>query len=258
MSKTALIDALKRFDLDTVQTILKSKPGLRELRVGDQGFNLLQFCCSRATLDDPEASGRQLELAKWLVREGFDPLATYTTKPDEDGEPDPAKLSLVFFAVARAQNNRLARFFLQRGASPKALFAAVWWGNADILEDLVHHGADVNEVVGATPLHMAVDILDRGIEGKPKLARHRLQVLKTLLRLGADPTIPAVNGTTPLHSALKKGYDVSVFRLLLEHGADPDVPGKDGRSVREIAARKRDKRYIKAVEAPRPAVAARS
>jgi ankyrin repeat protein len=135
---------------------------------------------------------------------------------------------------------------LQEGAAPGALFAAAWWGNADIIPDLVHHGADLNEVVGATPLHMAVDVVRRGVEGKPHLARERLRVLRELLRLGANPDIPAFDGTTPVHTALKKEY-LDAFRILVQHGANPDVPGKDGRTVRDIASRKRDKRYIQAL-----------
>jgi Ankyrin repeats (3 copies) len=248
MSKTALVDAIKTFDLGRVREILKARPELRELR-DEKGLNLLQVCCKRPTVGDPDTAERQLRLAKWLVNGGFDPRAIHTTAPGEDGEEDAAEISLVFFAVARAQNNRLARFFLQQGAKPGALFAAVWWGNADIIPDLVEHGADLDEIVGATPLHMAIAVLDRGIEGKPELARRRLQTLKVLLRLGANPNIAAFDGRTPLHTALEKGYDVDVFKLLLTHGANPDVPGKDGRTVRDIASRKRDKRYIEAINA---------
>jgi ankyrin repeat protein len=68
-----------------------------------------------------------------------------------------------------------------------------------------------------------------------------------MLRLGANPNIAAVNGTTPLHTVIQKDYDVEIFKLLLKHGANPDVPGKDGRTVREIAARKRDTRYSRAL-----------
>ncbi len=254
MSKTALLDALKMFDLERVREILKAKPQLRELR-DEKGLNLLQMCCKGSTVDDPDAAERQLRLAKWLVSNGFDPLVIHTTGPGEDGEEDRAEISLVFFAVARAQNNRLARFFLQQGAKPGALFAAAWWGNAEIIPDLVKHGADLNEVVGATPLHMAVDVLNRGVEGKPERARHRVQTLRELLRLGADPNIAAFDGRTPLHTALEKEYEVDVFKLLLTHGADPDVPRKDGRTVREIASRKRDKRYIEAINAERRAPA---
>ena len=253
MSKTALLDALKEFDLDGLQELLAAKPDLEQFR-DDKGLNLLQLCCKRSTADDPGAARRQLEMAKWLVTKGFDPLVTHTTKPGEDGEEEPAELSLVFFAVARAQNNALARYFLDLGAKPGAFFAAAWWGNGDILEDMVKHGADINEVVGATPMHMAVAVLDRGVDGKPKLAKRRLECLKEFLRLGADPNLGAFDGDTPLHTALKKEYDVEVLGMLLKHGANPDVPGKDGRTVREIAARKRDKRYLRAIESTRGAV----
>lgn len=246
MSKTALIDALKQFDLEKVRAILKKKPALKDFQ-SEKGFNLLQMCCARSTEGDPAAADRQLRLARWFVTEGFDPQVTHNTKPGEDGEAEPATLSLVFFAVARAQNNRLVRFFLDQGVKAEGFFAAAWWGNAEILEDLVRHGADINIVVGATPLHMAVAVLDRGVEGKPELARRRVKTLKELLRLGANPNIGEFRGDTPLHTALKKGYDVEIFKLLLKDGANPDVPGRDGRTVREIASRKRDKRYFQAL-----------
>ena len=243
MSKTALIEALKSFDVDTVRAILTATPELKTLRLGN-GLSLLQACCKRSTADDRAAADRQLRLAKWLVNDGFDPRAIHTTGPDEDGEAEPAHVSLVWFAVAKAQNNRLARYFLKQGAPPGALFAAAWWGNADILADLVQHGDDLNAAFGATPFHMAVDVLRRGVEGKPELARRRVHTLERMLKLGANPNIAAFDGTTPLHTVLEKGYDVAIFELLLRHGADPDVAGKDGRTVREIASRKKDKRYF--------------
>ena len=247
MSKTALLDALKLSHVNRVRAILDAKPELKEF-TDEKGFNLLQICCKRSTVDDPAAARRQVQLARWLVEQaGFDPKITHMTAPGEDGEEEPAEVSLVFFAVARAQNNALARFFMEKGAKPGAFFAAAWWGNADILDDMVRHGADINEVVGATPLHMAVAVLDRGVEGKPERARRRRKCLEEFLRLGADPNLGSFNGETPLHTALKKEYDVAVFKLLLKHGANPDLPGKDGRTVREIASRKRDKRYFNAI-----------
>lgn len=245
MSKTALLEAVRRFDIDTVRRVLHDEPSLKAFR-SEHGFNLLQICCHRSRDGDRAAGGRQLRMARWFVAEGFDPRILHTTAPGEDGEEDVAHLSLVWFAVAKAQNTALARYFLEHGAAPNAFFAAAWWSNWEILEDLVEHGGNINEVVGATPLHMAVDLLDRGVEGKPERARRRTKCVKEMLRLGADPNIPAVNGETPLHTALDKG-DLSVFKLLLQHGANPDAPGKAGRTVREIAARKRDKRFVEAL-----------
>ena len=246
MSKTALIDAIRMSDLSTVQAILKKTPALRGFR-SEKDFNLLQMVCARSTVDDPAAAARQVRLAQWLVNDGFDPFVTHTTKPGEDGEEDPATLSLVFFSIARAQNTKLARYFLDLGVKAEGFFAAAWWGNWEILEELVKRGANINEVVGATPLHMAVAVLDRGIEDKPDRARRRVKTVKEFLRLGADPAIAAFDRDTPLHTALKKEYDVAIFKLLLKHGANPDVPGKEGRTVREVARRKRDKKYFKAL-----------
>lgn len=244
--KTALEKALRALDATRVRSLLAARPDLRAVRFGT-GLDLLQFCCSRPTAGNPAAAARQVRLAAWLVEEGFDPQVMHTTAPGEDGEDEPVAVSLVWFAVAKARNDRLARFFLARGVPTGALFAAVWWANAGILADLVRHGDDPNAVVGATPLHFAVELLGRGTDRAPALARRRFETVAEMLRLGADPNVPAVNGQTPLETALRKGLGPAVFRLLLQHGADPDVPGSDGRTVREIAARKRDTRYKRAL-----------
>jgi hypothetical protein len=131
MSRTALLDALETFDLDRIRTLLRSEPELNDWR-DEKGLNLLQICCSRSTVDDPAAARRQLQVARWLVSQGFDPRAIHTTAAGEDGEEDPAEVSLALFAVARARNNALARYFLEQGAPPGALFAAAWSRNGDI------------------------------------------------------------------------------------------------------------------------------
>jgi len=247
MSKTSLLEAVKHFDLEQVRKDLRKNPELKGFR-DERGFDLLQLTCLRSTADDRAAANRQLRLAKWLVGEGLDARAIHMTRPGEDGEADPAALSLVFFAIARAQNNALARYFIDQGAAPSGLFAAAWWGNWEILADLVKHGEDINLFVGATPLHMAVAVLLRDTEGKPELARRRVKTVEEFFRLGADPNIADERGNAVLHLALDRGFDVNFFKLLLRHGANPDLPGKDGRTVRDIASRKRDKSYIKAIE----------
>lgn len=250
MSKTALLEAVRTFDRARVQEVLRKTPALRKYRDA-QGLDLLQIVARRSTADDPDAARRQVRLAQWLVGEGFDPRALHRTAPGEDGDEEPADVSLAWFAVAKARNTSLARYFLEQGAAPNALFAAAWWGEAAIVGDLVRHGADLNEVVGATPLHMAVAVARRGTDGKPAIARRRMRVVSEMLRLGADPNITAHDGTTPLHTALEREYP-EIFRMLVLAGADPDVPGaslegKPGRTVREIASRKRDKRYLRAL-----------
>ena len=247
MGKASLVEAVKHFDLEQVRKDLRKNPDLKTLRT-DRGFDLLQLCGSRSTAGDRAAASRQLHLAKWLVSVGFDPRVIHMTSPGEDGEADPAALSLVFLAIAKAQNNPLARYFIDQGARPMGVFAAAWWANWEILEDLVRHGEDIDLIVGATPLHMAIAVLRRGTEGRPALARRRMKTVEELLRLGADANIPDERGDTVLHVALDRGIDIRVFKRLLRHGANPDLPGKDGRTVRAIASRKRDTRYSKAID----------
>jgi ankyrin repeat protein len=246
MSKTALLDALHRMDVDRVREILRARPDLREFR-DEKDYNLLQICCKRQTMNDPALAERQVRMAKWFVAEGFDPRMEYTTPPGEDDDDPAVNVSLAWLAVAKAQNTKLARYMLGQGANPEALYAAAWWGNADIIPDLVKHGGELNTHVGATPLHMAVGVFTRGTEGKPRVARQRRETLRVMLDLGADPNIPASDKMTPLHTALKKEY-FEAFDMLLRHGADPDVSGPEGRTVREIASRKRDKRWIRRLE----------
>jgi hypothetical protein len=223
MSKTALLAALRSFDLAAVRALLGARPALRDERL-DRGFNLLQFCCARATVGDAAAAARQLKLAQWLVKNGFDSRTTYTFPAGADGEAEPAEVSLVWFAVARAQNNRLARYFLEQGAAPGALFAAAWRGNADIVPDLVRHGADLNErVEGNTPLHLAVEVVQRGMADKPALARRRRAVLERMLALGADPNLPNAKGLTPLGIAAEKRHDAAIVDLLKKYGGKVDA-----------------------------------
>ena len=237
MSRTALERAIRAFDLDALRALLDRDPDLRDARLGP-GQDLLRFCAARLTHGKPDAARRQLRMARWLVARGFDPRARYIAEPESDDEP-PTEVSLAWYAVAKARNTTLARYFLEQGAAPHGLFAAAWWGDDAIVPHLVARGADINERVGATPLHMAVEVARRGSAGKPEVARRRLRFITTMLRLGADPDLPADDGTTPLHTALKKGY-LDVFKVLLRNGADPDVPGPNGRTARDIAIHKRD------------------
>jgi hypothetical protein len=235
------LDAVARFDLPEVRRCLSHDPDLREL-IAPGGLNLLQCASRRVTAGEPVRARQQVRLAQWLVSQGFDPTVTHTTAAGDDGEENPSQVSLVWFAVAKARNNPLAKYFLEQGSSPSALFAAAWWANFEIVPALVAHGEDINRFVGGTPLHLATAVLDRRLDGQSAPPR-RLKMLRVLLDHGANPNIKDAQGSTVLHTALRKGYDPAVLSLLIRHSADPDIPGPDGRTARAIARRKKDRRY---------------
>ena len=109
-----------------------------------------------------------------------------------------------------------------------ALYMASSHRCADIVQQLISYGADLNAWCGAigryrvggcvkwTPLHVAIR------DGTPLIAR-------TLLEHGANPNGPDNLGTTALHLASHRGWKgVTFVELLLEYGANVDARDKKG------------------------------
>lgn len=108
-----------------------------------------------------------------------------------------------------------------RGKTP--LHAAVTCGNAQVVQWLIEHGADVNakDTTGLTPLHIAAWYM----------ATERAKVL-----LEAGATIDARDffDDTPLHMAAMHGRN-AMARFLIDRGADATARNKDGRTPAELA-----------------------
>ncbi|KAF9009620.1 ankyrin repeat-containing domain protein [Cyathus striatus] len=111
---------------------------------------------------------------------------------------------------------------LEQGASLKragrynALDVAAANGHAQVVEHLIKHGMNPNEIneVRGTPLHAAAK------DG-------HAEVVKILLDSGANPNIRSDNKASALELASIGGY-VSIVQLLLNKGANPRVSGPDG------------------------------
>ena len=74
----------------------------------------------------------------------------------------------------------------------------------------------ITTITQKTPLHVAI------WDGTPPIAR-------TLLEHGADPNVPDNLGTTALHAAIHRGWEVVTFvEVLLEYGANVDARDKKG------------------------------
>jgi ankyrin repeat protein len=198
---------------------------------------------SRFLRGHAKSGARFVRCAKLLLAAGADPNS-YFPSPDHPEERETA----LYGAAGIANNAALTRLLLEAGADPndheslyhasefidnsalRALLAAKL--NPDWISYCMCHkmdmedpaglslfikaGADVNRLIdggqmkGWRPLHFA---LFRGRSPK---------VIELLLNAGADPTLPAANGTTAYKLARRLGRLASA-ELMLEHGAFEDL-----------------------------------
>ena len=93
ISKSAIIDAVQRLDLETTSKLLVAKPAL--LSVTDQrGWNLLHLACAAPAKKLGAPPQRQVRLVEFLLDQGLE----IDTKVGRDA------CTPLFFAVARARN----------------------------------------------------------------------------------------------------------------------------------------------------------
>ena len=130
-----------------------------------------------------------------------------------------------------------------------ALYISVQNNFPDIVEQLVRRGADVNlpRSDGATPLYVAAHkrylkvartLLQapgikvnqaaggRFIPLKAAARKGHKDIVRLLLRNGADPNIKNDTGSTPLHAACVTG-DTAIVEMLLHAGSDMDAGAED-------------------------------
>ena len=232
MSKTRMVEAVRELDIDTVGTLLAANPEL--LRVTDRrGFNLLHLACCVPCADLGIAESHAAKMVTLLLDEGLD--VESQLPPEQD------RCTALFFAVARGRNATLIKLLLKRGAKVQnapggGLFAAAWYDDVGHLDLLVKAGANVDVVVGMTPFLAA-------------WTWKKFQAARFLAKRGANVNfVEPRSGRTALHYGVEKEFDPAQLRWLVDHGASPDIKDKHGVSARERASRKRDKRWLDALE----------
>ena len=113
-------------------------------------------------------------------------------------------------------NMQIINLLLHYGANiGEALINAIWSGNANRVEKILEFGVNLNKVedtIGQSALHIAIE-------------RKNLQIVKLLLQHNADPNLIDKLWKSPLHIAVKNGH-IGIIKELLKHGAEVD--GKDG------------------------------
>ncbi len=125
-----------------------------------------------------------------------------------------------------AGNPALTKAFSGDGAT--ALHFACFFNKPEAAEELIRSGADVNMVsrntMRVTPLHSAA-------------ATRNAELVKLILRAGADPNPQQQSGYTALHSAAFHN-DAEMARALLDAGADRNLRSDDGLTAVELATQK--------------------
>jgi ankyrin repeat protein len=231
MSKTRMIEAVKKLEFETVRTLLAADARL--LRVTDRrGFNLLHIACCVpcAELGVPESHAAKM--VNLLLDEGLDVESKLPAR--QEG------CTALFFAVARARSATLIKLLLERGAQVQnapggGLFAAAWYDDVRNLDLLVKAGARVDVVVGVTPFLAA-------------WTWKKFKAARFLAGRGANVNfVDPRSGRTALHYGVEKDFDPAQLAWLVAHGASPDIADKHGVSARDRAARKRDKRWLAAL-----------
>jgi ankyrin repeat protein len=228
VSKTRIIESVKRLDLKTTRELLDAKPALLAVR-NPKGHNLLHLACSASCerLKVPETDA--VRMVTFLLDRGMD----IEEKVGRDQCPP------LFFAVASGRNTAVVKCLLDRGAKATAapgggLFAAGWWGDIENLDLLIDAGSPIDVVVGVTPFLAA-------------WCWKQFDAAKFLARKGANVNYQDKKGKTALHHAVEKEFDPTLLAWLVAHGASPDIANNDGVSPRLKASRKRDKRFFAAL-----------
>jgi ankyrin repeat protein len=224
VSKTRIIESVKRLDVASTRALLREKPEL--IGVTDRaGRNLLHIACS--------ASGKKLKAADTVAVRMATLLLDNGMEIDVPVGRDAC--TALFFAVARARNPALVKLLLERGAKVTnapggGLFAAGWWEDIDILKILLRAGAPIEVVEGVTPFLAC-------------WCWKRFDAAQALALAGANVNYQDGKGKTALHHGLEKDYAPALLRWLVDHGASPDIADRDGVTPRVKASRKRAAKY---------------
>ncbi|OOF94517.1 hypothetical protein ASPCADRAFT_397336 [Aspergillus carbonarius ITEM 5010] len=170
--------------------------------------------------DDVESNKERLRLPvlQFLVEQGGD-----VTARSADG------VTALHLAV-RMGSIDVVRFLLNKGSNPNA--RAITSDNVYLKRNPTCW-RPAGRVYSRTPLHWAVD----------PLATVSVDVVRALLRFGADVNEPDGNGATPLNILLGEGWGIdevwepraAVAAVLMKYGADADIEDKMGKTARDRA-----------------------
>lgn len=200
MSSRALIEAIRKGDIDAVKAIMSADPNV--LTSNEEPASPVLTALYHGHLEIAELIANEIEL------DVFEAAAS--------GNPGRLKeLTTADPGITRQATD---------GWTP--LHLAAFFGRTDAAQVLMDAGADLKSVsansTGNTPLHAA--LAGRGDQ----------QLVLMMLQAGADAGAATVEGYTPIHIAASRGSR-EMCDLLIEYGAQPGAKMSDGKTPADIA-----------------------
>ncbi len=197
----------------------------------------------------------------WLVAAGGDPRAStakgslmeYATHgptmyllkhfgvaPKTEKPPETNPQALLIAAIRKGDKAEVERQLANGAAADSldkkngnALTNAAYFGQFEIVDLLIQHGASINEQYEVSGWHVFHSLAGWGMsQGDSKVAA---QHIENLLKRGANPNIQAKDGTTPLMIAAKQGNKDENTEALLKGGAKLDLRNTDGLTALGVA-----------------------
>lgn len=199
-SRTALLDAAKRWDVATVKALAKAAPDLLEAR-DPKGRMALHIACSTPPGGKGLGEKNGIETVTALLKAGaeLDAIAF------DDNDGGDWRGNALWFAVSRGENLPLVQFLVKRGADPAySLWAAVFRNDAAMMAALLKGKPRLHLIAGAekeTPIFSAARL-------------QRLECLELLIKAGADPRIKDGRGRTAVEIAKARRLPKDVIARL--------------------------------------------
>lgn len=238
MDKRTFITSVRNWEAEAVKSALAREATLA-LYVDQTGKTPLHHCAGINPLEAKLSPHNAVKTARALIDAGADVNAVRIII--DDGQEFAA--TPLWYAVAWGKNVELVQFLLEHGAHPdtNAVRSAIWDQNLRMAALLHCYGADIDPVVGdETPLLQNV-------------RSKRLKLLTWLIENGADLNFQDSQGYSPLHYAVRRGYNLAQIGDLLHHGAKPTLKAKNGSTPLSLAREQGKAKLVALLQSADPA-----
>ncbi len=172
-SKTALFNAAKLWDVETVEALLAASADLAQAK-DSKGRTALHLACSMKPGHPAMGEAEGLRTAAALLEAG---AGLEAEAPMDEDEGD-FRATPLWYAVARGENLPLVRYLLRQGADPSySLWAVVWRDDDVVCRELLKYRPRLDlRAHGETPIFYAARL-------------KRLKTLDMLIAAGANPAV---------------------------------------------------------------------